>query len=124
MHGYIANSIENETKIDHKASKSWARNRDMSSEFKAYAFAIEDQEIATKYVKAKRQKRSTWNTPIVTRCRHCKSANEDIIHIIASCLMMCGCVCVITYLFHMKLLQKVFIMDLYITKIHHTENMI
>ena len=47
IHGYIAKSIENDPKIDHKASKSWTRNKDMSSEFKAYAFAIKDQEIAT-----------------------------------------------------------------------------
>ena len=60
----------------------------MSSEFEAYAFAIKDQEIATKYIKAKRQKGNTSNTTMDTRCRLCKSANEDIIHIIASCLMM------------------------------------
>ena len=35
MHGYIAKSIENDPKIDYKTSKSWARNKDMSSEFEA-----------------------------------------------------------------------------------------
>ena len=88
MHGYIAKSIENDPKIDHKTSKSWTRNKDMSSEFEAYAFAIKDQEIATKYIKAKRQKGNTSNTITDTKCRLCKSANEDIIHIIASCPMM------------------------------------
>ena len=88
MHGYIAKSIENDPKIDQKTSKSWTRNKDMSSEFEAYAFAIKDQEIATKYIKAKRQKGNTSNTIMNTRCRLCKSANEDIIHIIASCPMM------------------------------------
>ena len=29
MHGYIANSIENDPKIDHKTSKSWTRNKDV-----------------------------------------------------------------------------------------------
>ena len=42
MHGYIAKSIENDPKIDQKTSKSWTRNKDMSSEFEAYAFAIKD----------------------------------------------------------------------------------
>ena len=83
MHGYIAKSIENDRKIDQKTSKSWTRNKDMSSEFEAYAFAIKDQEIATKCIKAKRQKGNTSNTIMNTRCRLCKSANEDVIHIIA-----------------------------------------
>ena len=60
----------------------------MSSEFEAYAFAIKDQEIAMKYIKAKWQKGNTSNTITETKCRLCKSANEDIIHIIASCPMM------------------------------------
>ena len=42
MHGYIANSIENDPKIDHKTSKSWTRNKDMSYDFEEYAFVIKD----------------------------------------------------------------------------------
>ena len=42
MHGYIAKSIENDPKIDHKASKSRTRNKDISSEFEAFAFAIKE----------------------------------------------------------------------------------
>ena len=60
----------------------------MSFELKAYAFAIKDQEITTKYIKAKRQKLNTSNTMTDTKCRLCKNANEDIIHIIAICPMM------------------------------------
>ena len=60
----------------------------MSSEFEAHTFAIKDQEIATKYIKAKRQKGNTSSTITDTRCRFCKSADEDIIHIIGSCPMM------------------------------------
>ena len=43
-------------KIDHKTSKLWTRNKDMSSKLAAYAFAIKDQDIAAKYIKAKWQK--------------------------------------------------------------------
>ena len=35
MDGHIAKSIENDPKIDHKTSKSWTRNKDLSSEFEA-----------------------------------------------------------------------------------------
>ena len=40
----------------------------ISSEFEAYTFAIKDQEIATKYIKAKRQKGNTSDTIMDTRC--------------------------------------------------------
>ena len=59
----------------------------MSSEFEAYALAIKNQEIATKYIKAKRQKGNTSNTIKDTISRLCKSATEDNIHKIASSLM-------------------------------------
>ena len=87
MHVYIAKSIENDPKIDHETSKSWTRNKDMSSEFEAYAFAIKDQEVVY-FINAKRQKGNTSNTITDTKCILYKSANENIIHKIASCPMM------------------------------------
>ena len=56
MHRCLAKPIENNPKIDHKTSKSWTKNKNMSPEFEAHAFAIKGQEYATKYIKAKRQK--------------------------------------------------------------------
>ena len=53
MNGYIAKPIGSDPKIDHKTSKSWTGNKEMFSEFEAYAFAIKDQEITTKYIKGK-----------------------------------------------------------------------
>ena len=120
MHGYIAKSIENDPKIDHKTSKSWTRNKDMSSEFEAYAFAVKDEDISTKYIKAKRQKGNTSNTITDTKCRHCKSANEDIIHIIGSCPLM-------SVRYYLPLRHDIIAKIVYnalIKKIHHTENMI
>ena len=112
MHGYIAKSIENDPKIDQKTSKSWTR---------CYAFAIKDQKIATKYIKAKRQKGNTSNTIMNTRCRLCKSANEDIIHIIASCPMMS-----VRYYLPLRhdVIAKIVYNALIHKKIHHTENVI
>ena len=50
----------------------------MSSEFEGYVFAIKDQEIATKYIMAKRWKGNTSNTIMNARSGLCKSANEDL----------------------------------------------
>ena len=91
MHGYIAKSIRNNPKTDHKVSKSWTRNEGMSSKFKAYASAMKAREVAMKNMMAKQQKENTSNTIMDTRYRLCKSVNEDIIHIIASCPMMSVC---------------------------------
>ena len=85
---YIMKVIENDPNINHKTSKSSTRNRDTTSEFEAYVFAIKDQEISTKHMKAKRQIRNASNTILNARCRICKAANKDIIHIIVSCPMM------------------------------------
>ena len=63
----------------------------MSSTFEAFIFAIKDQEIATKYVKAKWRKVNPSNIITDTRSRLCKRANEDIVHIIASCPLMSVC---------------------------------
>ena len=60
----------------------------MFSEFEAYAFAIIGQEITTKYINAKREKGDTSNIIMKTRCKLCKSANEDIIHMIGNCPMV------------------------------------
>ena len=84
MHHCIAKPIENDPKIDHKTSKLWTKNKDISSEFEAHACAIKGQEYATKYIKAKRQKWNTSSTCMDTRCMLSESATEGIIHIIAS----------------------------------------
>ena len=81
MHGYIDSQPEKDTNIDHKVSISWTRNRFMKSDFEAYAFAIKEQEISTKFIKAKRAK-DNMNITLDSKCRLCKTATEDIIHII------------------------------------------
>ena len=120
MQSYIAKSIENDPKIDHKTSKLGTKNKDMSSEFEAYAFAIKDQEIATKCIKAKWQKGNTSNTIMNTKCRLCKTANEYIIYIIANCPMMS-----VRYYLPLRhdVIAKIVYMHLY-KKIHHTKNII
>ena len=44
----------NDLNIDHKTSKSWTRNRDMTPVFEGFAlFTIKGREISTKYMRAK-----------------------------------------------------------------------
>ena len=54
MHGYFNRIIEKDRKIDHTKSKSWTKNRKLTSHFEGYIAAIQDQEIPTKYLLNKR----------------------------------------------------------------------
>ena len=85
MHGFMSRKIESDNNIDQGTSKSWTRNKFMTSEFESYAFAIKDQELPTKYLKCKRNKDPTVSN---TNCRLCKNAVEDITHITSSCPLM------------------------------------
>ena len=44
MHGYFSRTIERDQKIDHKTSKSWTKDRKLTSHFEGYIAAIQEQE--------------------------------------------------------------------------------
>ena len=85
MHGYFNRTIEKDQKIDHKASKSWTKNRKLTSHFEGYVAAIQEQEIPTKYLINKRSRDAGKEPPCDNKCRLCKTNVEDVIHIISYC---------------------------------------
>ena len=89
MHGYIAKSITNDPITDHKTSKLWTGNKDV---FYIRSIYFCYQRPRNCYEKmAKWRKVNPSNIITDARCRLCKRANEDIIHIIASCPLMSVC---------------------------------
>ena len=58
----------------------------MSSHFEAYACAIQEQEIGTKDLISRRNKKVGVHTD--NRCRLCKNQVEDMFHVISSCSRM------------------------------------
>ena len=88
MHGYFRKTIEQNENIDHKESQQWLQDKYLTSHFVAYACAIEEQEIATKYLLNKRQRDEGKTPTINNKCRLCKTNVEDITHIISACPMM------------------------------------
>ena len=54
MQGHFNRAIEKDGKIDHNNSKSWTKNRKLTSHFEDYIAATQDQEIPTKYLLNKR----------------------------------------------------------------------
>ena len=88
MHAYFNRITEKYRKIDHTKSKSWTKNRKLTSHFEGYIAAIQDQEIPTKYLLNKRARDAGKEPPCDNICRLCKTNLEDVIHIISGCPFM------------------------------------
>ena len=88
MHGYVTKQTENQIDVDQEMSKSWTSNKYITSHFEGYAFAIKEQEINTKDLQYRRDKKSGKQPTSNNRCRLCKYQVEDVNHIISSCSKM------------------------------------
>ena len=88
MHCYFRKTIEENKNMDHKESQQWLQDKYLTSHFVAYACAIQEQEIATKYLLSKRQHDEGKTPTINNKCRLCKTNVEDFTHIISACPMM------------------------------------
>ena len=73
MHGYFQKTIEQNENINHRESQQWLQDKYLTSHFTAYACAIEEQEIATKYLLNKRQRDEGKIPTINNKCRLCKT---------------------------------------------------
>ena len=69
MHGYFNRTIEKDQKIDHKPSKSWTKNRKLTSHFQDYIAAIQEKEIPAKYLINKRARDAGKEPTCDNKCR-------------------------------------------------------
>ena len=58
VHSYYYKKLKNDNEIDIKASLSWTRDKNITSEFKGYMVSVQEQEISTKYLINKRYSNS------------------------------------------------------------------
>ena len=86
LHGYVSKYISQLQEIDQLRSKQWTCNKYMTSHFEAYACAIQKQEIGTKDLISRRNKKVGVHTD--NRCTLCKNQFEDVFHVISSCSKM------------------------------------
>ena len=84
MHGYFQKKLQKHENIDIKGSQLRLRTKQMTSHFEGYLGAIQDQEIATKNLKRKRQIDSSQQPTMNNKCRLCKSSVENVNHVISS----------------------------------------
>ena len=79
QHGYLERSRKNIPNIDKNSSKIWLKKPPSSSHIEGYTFAIQEEEINTNLLVARRDGDRNTN------CRLCKKEKESIQHMIAFC---------------------------------------
>ena len=72
-------------KIDHATSNQWLTNKYLTSHFEAYACAIREQEIGTKDLIFRRERKQGKQPTNNNKCWLCKDQVEDITQVISSC---------------------------------------
>ena len=81
QHGPLQRSRKNVPNIDQNSTEIWLKKAPLSSHIEGYIFAIQEEEINTNLLAAKRDGESNRNA----NCRLCKKEKESIQHLIASC---------------------------------------
>ena len=80
LHRYLFEKIEADDEIDQEASNQWLHSG-MSSHVEGYINAMQEQEIATKATKKRRNKDQTMNS----KCRLCETQEETVLHVLGAC---------------------------------------
>ena len=83
QHGYIHRQQTASEGYNKKLTNKWLNNPNMISHTEGYITAIQEQEIYTRALKAKREHPddASYNK----KCRFCNSKTEDIFHLLGSC---------------------------------------
>ena len=83
QHGYVYRTQANAEGYNKKLSNSWMSKTNTISHTEGYILAMQEQEINTRALKAKREHK---NDPTFDqKCRFCHSKTEDIFHLLCSC---------------------------------------
>ena len=81
QNGYLKRSRKSVQDIDNQNTEIWLQSAPFSSHTEGFIFVIQEEEIYTNHVAAKREKENNKSP----KCRLCKTENETIHHIIACC---------------------------------------
>lgn len=80
-HGYLFRTRESVQDINQDLTNAWVKKSSFSSHVEGYLCAIQEEEISTNSLKAKRAK----NNDINSNCHLCKTNRETIQHVVAAC---------------------------------------
>ena len=73
LHEYIQRKISDNPNIDQSASKEWLTNKYITSHFEEYSCTIQEQEIGTKDLIYRRERKNNHHPKSDNKCRLCKS---------------------------------------------------
>ena len=81
QHGYLKRSSKSLQDISNQSTEIWLINAPFSSHTEGFIFPVQQEEIYTNHLAAKRDKENNKSA----KCRLCKTENETIYHRIACC---------------------------------------
>ena len=77
--------LKSDANIDLQTSLNRSKNKNITSHFVGYLDAIIDQEVPTRYLQHKRQVDQGLESTVDKNCRLCRTAVEDVVHVISGC---------------------------------------
>ena len=83
QHGLISRKQQRIDGFNEQYTNSWLNKLEVQAHAEGYICAIQEQEIYTEALKAKREHPN--DASFVKRCRHYNKSTEDIFHILGSC---------------------------------------
>ena len=83
QHGMVIRKQKGTEGYDEQSTNAWLSKVEMQSHTEGYICAIQEQEIYTKALKARREHPTDSNAD--KSCRHCHKSKEDIFHLLCSC---------------------------------------
>ena len=83
QHGFVHRQQESINDYNKTLTTKWLNHQDMISHTEGYIFAIQEQEINTKALMAKREQAK--NPEFDKKCRFCHQKAENIFHLLCSC---------------------------------------
>ena len=83
QHGYVQKQQKSVSGYNKSLTNKWLSRTGTISHSEGYIFAIQEQEITTKALQAKREHGN--NPDFDKKCRYCHSKTEDIFHLLCSC---------------------------------------
>ena len=81
QHGYLFRTRQSVTQVNKDLTNAWMKKSSFSSHMEGYLCAIQEEEISTASLKAKRSKNEDENP----NCRLCRTSRETIQHVVAAC---------------------------------------
>ena len=83
QHGFVRRKQLEVNDRNEEFSEDWLKMPNMSSHVEGYVFAIQEQEINTRALQKSREHKE--DDSFNNKCRYCKSAKEDLFHLLCSC---------------------------------------